>query len=72
MKKDVKSIKPEEELKHWRAKLAKYRKKYNRLRKESPDRWWHDEHFDIQLRVLENLIISAKEKIKELKRKPAG
>lgn len=41
----------------------------NELKKQSPDRWWHDEYFDNQLRVLEDLIIGAKEKIKELERR---
>lgn len=52
----------------WQEKLARYQKKYDDLRKQSPDRWWHDEHFDIQLRVLEAFITEAKEKIRELER----
>jgi len=61
-------MKKREELKSWQAKLAKHTKKYDQLRKESPGRWWHDEHFDIQLRVWESLIANAKEKIKELEK----
>lgn len=57
-----------EQLKFWKQKLAEHQKKYDQLLKQSPDRWWHDEYFDIQLRVLEGLIISAKEKIKELEK----
>ena len=68
MKKDSKPTQSEKELKHWQTKLAKYQKEYDQLKKESPGRWWHDEHFDIQLRVLESLILSAKEKIEELKK----
>ncbi len=64
-----KTQKHKTELETWQEKLDKYQKKYDKLRKESPDRWWHDEHFDIQLRVLEAFIIDAKEKITELKRK---
>lgn len=55
--------------KFWKQKLIDYQKKYNQLKKESPDRWWHDEHFDNQLRVLESLIIGTKAKIKELEKK---
>jgi len=64
MKKD----KTQEQLKFWKQKLALYQKKYNQLKKQSPDRWWHDEYFDNQLRVLESLIIGAKGKIKELEK----
>lgn len=56
------------QLKFWKQKLTEYQKKYNQLKKQSPDRWWHDEHFDNQLRVLESLIIGAKEKIRELEK----
>jgi len=58
-----------DELEIWKEKLANYQKKYDELRKQSPDRWWHDEHFDIQLRVFENFIAEAKIKIRELERK---
>lgn len=53
----------------WLEKLDRYQKKYDDLRKQSSDRWWHDEHFDIQLRVLEVFIAETKEKIIKLKRK---
>lgn len=56
------------QLKVWKQKLALYQKKYNQLRKQSPDHWWHDEYFDNQLRVLESLIVGAKEKIKDLEK----
>ena len=65
MKKD----KTQEQLKFWKQKLALYQKKYNQLKKQSPDRWWHDEYFDNQLRVLESLIIGTKATIKELEKK---
>jgi hypothetical protein len=58
-----------DELEIWKEKLSKYQEKYDELRKQSPDRWWHDEHFDIQLRVLENFIAEAKKKINDLERK---
>jgi uncharacterized protein HemX len=64
-----KSKKSEDELKTWQEKLAKYQKKYDELRKQSPERWWHDEHFDIQMRVLEAFIAEAKRKINKLRRK---
>jgi len=57
------------ELEIWKEKLANYQKKYDELRKQSPDRWWHDEHFDIQLRVFENFIAEAKIRIREIERK---
>jgi hypothetical protein len=60
--------KTKSELQIWQKKLARYQKKYDDLRKQSPDRWWHDEHFDIQLRVLEAFITEAKKKIRELER----
>jgi len=47
--------------------LAKYREQYRLLREQSPDRWWHDEHFDSQLRFLETLIAETKEQILLLK-----
>ena len=56
------------ELLVWQEKLTRYQKKYDDLRKQSSDRWWHDEHFDIQLRVLEAFITEAKKKIRELER----
>jgi len=61
-------INQKEELKLWQGKLVKYQQKYDALRKQSSDRWWHDEHFDIQLRVLEAFIAEAKERINKLKR----
>jgi len=60
--------KKKSELQIWQEKLARYQKKYDDLRKQSSDRWWHDEHFDIQLRVLEAFITEAKKKIRELER----
>ena len=57
-----------EKLKFWQKKLKEYQKKYNQLRQQSPARWWHDEHFDNQMRVLETLIASAKQQIAQLKR----
>jgi hypothetical protein len=64
-----KTQKQENELEIWKEKLTRYQRKYDELRKQSPDRWWHDEHFDIQLRVFENFIAEAKKKIMELERK---
>ena len=64
-----KTQKQENELEIWKEKLTRYQRKYDELRKQSPDRWWHDEHFDIQLRVLEYFIAEAKKKITELERK---
>ena len=64
----MENFKKKKQLKFWKQKLALYQKKYNELKKQSPDRWWHDEYFDNQLRVLESLIIGAKEKIKELEK----
>jgi len=60
--------KKKSELQIWQDKLAHYQKKYDDLRKQSSDRWWHDEHFDIQLRVLEAFIAEAKERVNKLKR----
>jgi hypothetical protein len=67
MKKKAKASTKEEKVKYWQVKLAEYQEKYDQLKKESPGRWWHDEHFDMQLRVWESLIVTAQEKIKELK-----
>jgi len=64
----MKNSKKKKQLKFWKQRLAEYQKKYNQLKKQSPDRWWHDEYFDNQLRVLESLIIGAKGKIKELEK----
>ncbi len=58
-----------EKLKFWRKKLKKHQKRYDELRQQSPGRWWHDEHFDNQMRVLESLITSTKIKVSELKQK---
>lgn len=49
--------------------LAKYQKQYDNLRKQSPDRWYHDEHFDNQLKVLEAMIVETKEELMKLKKK---
>lgn len=64
----MENSKKKEQLKFWKQKLAEHQKKYDQLLKQSPDRWWHDEHFDIQLKVLDSLITSAKERIKELEK----
>ena len=64
----MKNLKARGQLKFWKQKLAEYQKKYDELRRQSPDRWWHDEYFDNQLRVLESLIIGAKQKIRELEK----
>lgn len=58
-----------EEIKHLEKKLADYQKRYDNLIRQSPERWWHDEHFDIQLRVFETAIAELKKKISELKSK---
>lgn len=58
----------QEKIKFWTKKLQTYRKRYQKLVKQSPGRWWHDEFFDIQLRVLEEQIASAKHQITELKK----
>ena len=60
---------PEEQLEFWQKKLESYQKKYDELRKQSPDRWWHDEFFDNQMQVLESSIISTKQRITGLKTK---
>ena len=65
----MKNLKTKGQLKFWRQKLAGYQRKYDELRKQSPDRWWHDEHFDNQLKVLDALISNTREKIRELERK---
>ena len=65
----MKNSKKKKQLKFWKQRLAEFQKKYNQLKKQSPDRWWHDEYFDNQLRVLESLIIGTKAKIKELEKK---
>ena len=49
--------------------LAKYQKQCDQLRQQSPNRWWHDEHFDNQLRVLEAMIEETKKEMIELKKK---
>ncbi len=56
----------QDKLKFWQKKLKEYQKRYNELKKQSPGRWWHDEHFDNQMRVLESLIISTKQRVQEL------
>jgi len=48
--------------------LAKYQRQYNDLTKQSPDRWWHDEHFDNQLRVLEAIIEKTRKELANLKK----
>jgi hypothetical protein len=65
----MKNSKTREQFKFWKQRLAEYQRKYDGLKKQSPDRWWHDEYFDNQLRVLETLILGVKERIKELKKK---
>ncbi|MBL7078150.1 hypothetical protein ISS42_00640 [Candidatus Shapirobacteria bacterium] len=62
-------ITSQERLKFWKAKLKKYQEQYRELKKQSPDRWHHDEHFDNQLKVLENSIVTAKERVLKLKEK---
>lgn len=47
------------ELTFWRVKLIEYQKAYDKLRKGSPDNWWHNEDFDNQMRVWEALIVST-------------
>lgn len=54
--------------KFWQEKLKEYQRKYGLLKKQSPGRWWHDEFFDNQMRVLEESIISTKERIEEIKK----
>lgn len=54
------------EIKQLEKQLAKHQKQYDNLRKQSPDRWWHDEHFDNQLRVLEAMIEETRKAIKSL------
>lgn len=58
----------EEKIKFWQKKLRKYQKEYAQLKKQSPARWWHDEHFYNQMRVLESLIISTKQQIAKLRK----
>jgi hypothetical protein len=58
----------DEKIKFWQEKLKEHQQKYDQLRQQSPDRWWHDEHFDNQMRILENLIVSAKQRISKLKK----
>jgi len=48
--------------------LAKYQKQYDDLCKQSPDRWWHDEHFDNQIKVLEAIIEETKKELVDLKK----
>jgi len=60
-----------EKLEFWQKKLKGYQKRYDELRKQSPGRWWHDEHFDNQMRVLESLIVSTKERVLKLKKEEA-
>jgi len=58
---------PLQEIKRLEEVIAQYQKKYDQLVKQSPDRWWHDEHFDNQLRVLEAMISGGKKRLIELK-----
>lgn len=58
----------EEKIKFWKKRLKESQKRYQQLKKQSPDRWWHDEHFDNQLRVLETNIISIKEHLANLEK----
>lgn len=58
-----------EQLGFWQEKLKEYQKTYTRLRKKSPENWWHSEDWDIQMRVYENLIITTKIKIEKMKKK---
>jgi len=62
-----KSLSANNMLGFWQEKLKEYQKKYDQLKKQSPDRWWHDEFFENQMRVLEGSIISAKKRIEEIK-----
>lgn len=57
------------EIESLKERLAKYQKKYADLLKQSPERWWHDEHFDNQLRVWEAAIGETKKQIADLKKK---
>lgn len=69
MPKKVTQKNSSEEIGHLEKKLVNYQKRYDALIKQSPERWWHDEHFDIQLRVFETAIAELKKKISELKSK---
>lgn len=51
-----------------KTQLAKYRKQYDNLRKQSPDRWWHDEHFDNQVKVLDTVITDVKAQLMKSKK----
>jgi hypothetical protein len=62
---------PQEEIKHLEENLAEYQKKYDELVRQSPDRWWHDEHFDNQLKVLDAIITDYKRRLVELKNQKA-
>jgi len=53
----------------WQKKLKKYQNQYKKLKKDSPGRWWHDEHFENQMKVLESSIISTKQRIEKIKGK---
>ena len=56
------------EIKRLEKKLKDYQQKYNELAVQSPTRWWHDEHFDNQLKLYENMIAKTKKQIEELKK----
>lgn len=55
-------------LRRLQEQLTRYQKKYNELAKQSPTRWWHDEHFDNQLKLFENMIAETIKQIDDLKK----
>jgi len=57
------------DIKRLEKKLKDYQKKYDELAVQSPTRWWHDEHFDNQLKLYESMIIETKKQLEELKKK---
>jgi len=68
----VKKIDTQKQTDFWKGKLKSYQEKYKALVKESPERWWHDEFFDNQTKVLLGMIATAKERLEELKKKTTG
>lgn len=62
-------ITPKGQIAFWQKKLKKYQSQYRKLKKDSPGRWWHDEHFDNQMKVLENSIATTKQRIEKIKEK---
>lgn len=59
-------INPLAEIKRLKKKLKDYQQKYDELAVQSPTRWWHDEHFDNQLKLFENMIAETKKQLAEL------